>query len=612
MISGGSARALSATVRSSNLLRAQLSFGATWTSEWAFTVALGVVAFRDGGATAVGVVTFARMAPAFVLSPLGSALADRFARDRVLVWSCLIRAVAIAAAAVILADGGSAVGVYALAAIATAAFTVFRPAHTALLPALCMTPLELTSANVVRGLIDSLGTLLGPLVAALLLALGGPAMVFVVTAALALASGALLLGLSYEAAPRPKPLPLRRIVPETVDGFRALVRYRDAGLLIGLALAQTVTRGFLTVFVVVVAIDVLEMGEPGVGLLTAAVGAGAVASSIGAVMFVRGARLAVLEGLGVVLWGLPLTLTGVLPYEPVVLALMCVIGIGNALVDIGLHTLPARFVPDELLARVFGAKESLTAAAVALGSVATPFAIALLGVRGALVVLGLIGPALAVMAWARLQAIDASIAHRDAEVRVLNRVGILRPLPMAAVDDLARHIERADFSAGHVVIHQGEHGDRFYVIADGEADVIRDGRVIGTLEPGEGFGEIALLRDAPRTATVSARTPLRLFMLGRRHFLPAVSGYQSSRDTADLLMRQRLDTFDEAARRLLDHESSEQPGQATSRSPARVSETSAQCQGVAVCFSASHLPTNRLTQTPATTRTQETYVNNNN
>jgi MFS family permease len=566
MISAGSAQALSATVRNSNLRRAQLSFGATWTSEWAFTVALGVVAFRAGGATAVGVVTFARMAPAFFLSPLGSALADRFARDRILVWSCVIRAAAIAAAAGVLAVGGSAVGVYGLAAIATAAFTVFRPAHTALLPALCMTPLELTSANVVRGLIDSLGTLLGPLVAALVLALGSPTTVFVVTAALALVSGALLLGLSYEAAPRAKSLPLRRIVPETLDGFRALARYRDAGLLIGLALAQTVVRGFLTVFVVVVAIDLLAMGESGVGLLTAAVGAGAVACSIAAVMFVGGARLARLEGVGVVLWGVPLALTGVLPYEPVVVALMCVIGIGNALVDIGLHTLPARLVPDELLARVFGAKESLTAAAVALGSVVTPFAIAVLGIRGALVVLGLIAPALVVLAWARLRAIDASISHRDAQVTVLNRVGMLRPLPMPAVDDLARHVEHADVAAGHVVIHQGERGDRFYVIADGEADVIRDGRLIGTLEPGEGFGEIALLRDAPRTATVSARTPLRLFTLDRRHFLPAVNGYQSSRDTADLLMRQRLDTFDHGgAPPLPDHQSSEQLRQARTR-----------------------------------------------
>jgi hypothetical protein len=301
------------------------------------------------------------------------------------------------------------------------------------------------------------------------------------------------------------------------------------------------------VFLVVIPIDLLDMGEPGVGLLTAAVGAGAVASSLGAVMFVPGARLAQLEGLGIVLWGLPLTLSGALPFEPVVVALMCMIGIGNALVDIGLWTLPARLVPDELLARVFGAAEGLTAASVALGCFVTPFAIDLLGVRGALAVLGLIAPALVVLARRRLRAIDASIAHRDEEVNVLKKVGMLRPLPMAAVDDLARHVEHAEFGTGQMIFRQGDHGDRFYVIADGEADVTTDGRLIRTLTPGEGFGEIALLRDTTRTATVSARTPLQVFTLDRRHFLPAVSGYQLSMVQADQLMRERLGTFDPAS-----------------------------------------------------------------
>jgi hypothetical protein len=224
--------------------------------------------------------------------------------------------------------------------------------------------------------------------------------------------------------------------------------------------------------------------------------------------------------------------------------LMCVIGIGNALVDIGLWTLPARLVPDQVLARLFGAAESLTAVSVAVGCFVAPLAITLLGIRGALTVLGLIAPTLVVLAWRRLKAIDASIAHRDKEVEVLKEVGMFRPLPMAAVDNLARHVEQADYAAGQVVFHQGDHGDRFYVIADGEAEVIGDGHVIRTLIPGEGFGEIALLRDTTRTATVSARTALRLFTLDRYHFLPAVSGYQSSLDHADLLIGERLDTFD--------------------------------------------------------------------
>jgi hypothetical protein len=331
--------------------------------------------------------------------------------------------------------GGSTVVVYALAVIATAAFRLFRPAHSALLPGLCNTPFELSSANVVRGLLDSLTTLLGPLAAALLLDLSTPAAVFVTSAGLSLASAVLLLGLSYERPPRARPQPLRRIAHETVEGFRALARYPDAGLLIGLALVQALTQGFLYVFVVVIAFDLLGMGASGVGLLTGAVGAGAVASSLGASTFVTGRRLATLEGIGVMLWGLPLTLSGALPHEPVVLGLMCVIGIGNALVDIGLHTLPARLVPEELLARVFGAKASLTALSIAVGSFVTPLVIDLLGIRGALILLGLAAPVAAALAWRHLYAIDAAIAHRDKEIDVLNDLAMFRPLPMPAIDE---------------------------------------------------------------------------------------------------------------------------------------------------------------------------------
>jgi MFS family permease len=541
-----SGRAFSSTVRNPGLLRAQLAFGAAWTAEAAFTVALGVVAFRDGGAEAVGVVAFVRTAPAALLAPVGTAFADRFRRDRVLVWSCLIRAGATGAAATLLAAGGTKIPVYALAVVATAAFRMFRPAHSALLPGLCSTPLELSSANIVRGLLDSLSTLLGPLAAALLLDLSSAAAVFVTSAALSLTSATLLLRLSYEAPSRGRRQPLRRIVHESVEGFQALARYRDAGLLIGLALVQALTQGFLYVFVVVLALEQLGMGSSGVGLLTAAVGAGAVASSLGASTFVTGRRLATLEGIGVLLWGLPLTLSGALPHQPVVLGLMCVIGIGNALVDIGLHTLPARLVPEELLARVFGAKASLTAFSIAIGSFVTPLAIDLLGIRGALVVLGLVAPAGAALAWPRLRAIDGAITHRDREVEILNRVAMFRPLPMPAVDELATHLDNLTVAAGQQVFHQGDHGDRFYVIEDGEADVIGDDRLIRRLRSGDGFGEIALLHDTVRTATVRARTPVRLYSLDRHHFLSAVTGYESSEDEAQALVLDRLSAFNPA------------------------------------------------------------------
>jgi MFS family permease len=538
-----SARAFSTNARNRDLRRAQLSFGAAWSAEWALTVAIGVVAFRDGGAEAVGIVAFVRMAPAALLSPLASALGDRFRREHVLVWSCVIRAAVTGIAALMLAADGSIIAVYALTAIATAAFTVFRPVHSALLPALSMTPLELTSANVVRGLLDSLSVLLGPLAAALLLGVGSASAVFALVAGLSLWSGLLLLRLSYEPAPRGPLQPLRRIARETVEGFRAFTAYRDAGVLMALCLSQAFTRGCLNVFLVVVALDLLELGEPGVGTLTAAVGAGAVAGSLGASMLVSGRHLAAVMGIGVALWGLPLTLSGAFPYEPAVLPLMCVIGVGNALVDIGVFTLVPRLVPEELLARVFGAFESLIALTVALGSLITPFVIELLGLRGALAFLGLVAPVLVALAWRRLRAIDASIAHRDEEIEVLKRVAMLRPLPMPAIENLADHVGHTALAAGEEVFHQGESGDRFYVIEDGEADVIGDGHFVRTMRAGDGFGEIALLRGTVRTATVRARTTLHLCTLDRSHFLTAVGGYRSSAGAADQVVGERLAAF---------------------------------------------------------------------
>lgn len=536
--------AFSTTARNRSLRRAELSYGAAFTAEWAFTVALSVVAFRDGGTTAVGIVAFARMAPAALLSPLGTALADRSRRDRVLMWSCLLRAAATGAAALLLQAGTAKVTIYALAALATVAFTVFRPAHNALQPALCRTPLELTSANVVRGLLDSISMLIGPLAAALLLNVSSAVAVFVFAAAMSLSSGMLLARLAYETPPRGLPQPLRRLVAETIAGFQGLARYRDARLLFTLALAQTLTRGFLNVFVVVIALTLLHMGGPGVGLLTAAVGAGAVSGSLGVAILVTGRRLAVVEGVGVMLWGLPLALSGAFPYEPAVLVLMGAIGVGNALVDVGLYTLTPRLLPERLLARVFGAFESLISLTVALGSLITPLVIDVLGIRGALVLLGLLAPTLAAFGWRRLRAIDASMAHRDEAVAVLRRVAMLRPLPMPAIDNLAVHVDQLHVDAGQDVFHQGDHGDRFYVIEDGEADVIGDERLIGTLGPGEGFGEIALLREVPRTTTVRARTPLELYALHRRYFAPAVSDYRSSGREAEAVIHDRLEAFD--------------------------------------------------------------------
>ncbi|HET6692444.1 MAG TPA: MFS transporter, partial [Miltoncostaeaceae bacterium] len=186
--------ALGATYRGP-LRRAQISFAAMWAGESAFMIALAVVAFRDGGVTAVGLVTAARMATAALVAPFLATMADRVRRERVLVLIGMVRAVTLAGAAAVTAADGPPAATYGLAIVATVAVTLFRPAHSALLPALAQSPTDLTSANAVRGMLDSLATLGGPLAAAALLALSGPAAVFAVCAAASLVAGLVVVAL---------------------------------------------------------------------------------------------------------------------------------------------------------------------------------------------------------------------------------------------------------------------------------------------------------------------------------------------------------------------------------------------------------------------------------
>src|SRR3954447_9606940 len=191
-----------AIASSETIRRAQLSFGAMWASESAFVVGLAVLAFRDGGVVAVGIVTGVRMAAAALLAPWLATVADRVRRERVLTWVGLVRAATLGSAAVVTAAGGPTTATYGLAVGATVAQTLYRPAPSPLLPVLCTSPQQLTSANAVRGTLDSSAMLGGPAAAAVLLAVSGPAAVFATCAAAALVGGLVVVGLSYDAPPR--------------------------------------------------------------------------------------------------------------------------------------------------------------------------------------------------------------------------------------------------------------------------------------------------------------------------------------------------------------------------------------------------------------------------
>lgn len=540
---GKSVAACAVNLRRPNLRRAQASFGAAWTSEWAATVGIGIVAFRHGGAAAVGLVGMARMVPAAFTAPFAAVIADRVRRESVLLWVGTSRALALGIGAALTAAGGPVPLVYAALVLATVAQTLFRPAHSALLPTLCATPAELTSANVVRGLLDSVATLVGPLLAATLLGVSGPGAVFAAAAALSLLSAASIASVTYEAPPRLSGTAGAAPVRAAVEGFRTIGANRALGLLTGLTALQTLTRGALTVLLVVLPLDVFGSGEAVVGVLTAAVGAGAVLGSLSSALLVGRGGLARWFGVGVALWGAPLIVIGALTHLSVAIVMLAFVGVGNALVDVGVFTLLARLSEDEVLARVFGAFEGVITLAVALGALLASALVGGLGTRAALVAVGAITPAAVLAGWGALRTLDGRVRVRDADVALLQRVPMLRPLPVVAIEHLAGALGRMKLIAGAAVFEQGDDGDDFYVIERGRADVIGDGRFIRTLGPGEGFGEIALLRGCQRTTSVRAATPLVLCVLSRQAFVTAVAGYSPSTVAADRVIDTQLHRF---------------------------------------------------------------------
>jgi MFS family permease len=511
------------------LHRAQISFAAMWAGESAFMVSLAVVAYDEGGVTAVGVVTAARMATAALLAPFLATLADRVRRERVLTCIGVIRGAMLACAAAVTASGGPATATYAFAIVATVAVALYRPAHSALLPALAKSPGDLTRANAVRGMLDSLSILGGPLAAAVLLAASGPATAFAACAAASLLGGLIVVGLPYDVPPRADAV-RRSAGRDVLQGFATIAGDRTLALVTGLGVVQTLTRGCLTVFTVVLAIDLLDTGDPGVGILNAAVGAGGVLGSLFAFTLVRRGGLATWFGIGIALFGAPLVLIGAVPEQAAAIVLLGLVGVGNALIDVGGFTILARMTDEAVLARMFAGFEAILTLGVAVGGLLAPVLIEWLGPRPAFVVVGLLAPLALAASWTTLRRLDGRMRIRDADIEILRAVPMLAVLPAATIEQLGAGLDRAEFAPGRPVFAQGDAGDRFYVVESGRADVVRDGRVVNTLERGAGFGEIALLDDRPRTATVlaSGDEPLCVGVLGRPAFLTAVTGYPMS------------------------------------------------------------------------------------
>ncbi|HEY8775554.1 MAG TPA: MFS transporter [Gaiellaceae bacterium] len=522
-----------------SLRRVELAAAGSETGKWLYILALSIYAYDHGGATAVGIVALIRTVPAAIGAPFTALLGDRYRRDHVMLGASLARVVAVGATAALAASGASTLLVYLLAGVVTLTSTAFRPAQAAALPSLARTPDELTAANVASSTISTLSSFLGPAVGGLLFAVTSTEVVFLTTAGVFLWSALLVSRVKLEKPSAASPS-REGIAHGAVAGFRLILGDSNLRVLMSLYTVQAFIGGAFNVFVVVVALDLLDLGNSGVGLLNAGFGIGGFLGAAVSLALLARRRLAADFMLGMFLWGVPLVLIGLWPNLGAALVLLGLVGIGETLVEVAGPTLLQRSVPDALLARVFGALESLLVTMIGLGGLTAPLVIHLLGIRRGLVLSGILLPAFAALFWRRLRAIDREHAPPERELDLLHGVPFFARLPESTLEQLASRLERIRVPAGHDVFRQGDPGDRFYVIAEGEVEVVIDGRSTGTLEPGEHFGEIALLRDIPRTAGVRARSDVELYALGRDDFIAAVTGHAPSLDAADAVIAVRL------------------------------------------------------------------------
>ena len=328
---------------------------------------------------------------------------------------------------------------------------------------------------------------------------------------------------------------------EFTAGFVTLAHEPGLRVLVLLLAAQTLVAGALNVLIVVSALQLLDLGEQGVGFLNSAVGIGGLVGALVAAALI-GRRLTSNFLVGILLWGIPIALIGLVPEPVPALIFLAVVGIGNTLVDVSAFTLLQRAVPDDVLARVFGAVQGIWVGTIGIGAIAAPLLIAALDVRGALIVTGAMLPILAIVLRRRLLSLD-EVPILERELELLRGIEIFKPLPPPVLESLARALAPVSVEAGREIFRQGELGDRFYIVAEGEVEIVADGRVVRITGPGGYFGEIALLRDVPRTATVRAKTEVELRALERDDFIAAVTGHAASADAADSVVAARLSSL---------------------------------------------------------------------
>jgi MFS family permease len=488
-------------------------------------VVLLVVVFARDGIVAAGLLGAVRMVPAVLSGMLAGASIERFRGERVLLAVGLTRAAGAALCVLVIAAGGPTLLLFLLAAIVAGAGAIVRPAQATLMPAVARSPGELVAANMAWSTGEGLGGMVGPFVAGVFVAAGRPELGALAAAVAFLASALSVARLRFEqehdatggAGAAAGGIRL-------LDGLRAWRRRRVVGWTMLGVFAQVMTRALMTPLLVVAAIELLLMGEAGVGLLNSALGLGGLVGAVFAVTLTRTDRLIRTQCVALAYWGTPIAVIAMVPSPAVALAALVVVGVANAVYDVALFTIMQRGTANDERAPVFSVFEGLAGLATVTGSVLAPALLAAFGIRGALAVTGAILPIVALVVYARTSRADRVTVVDEPKLRLLREVQVFAELPLTAFERLVDGLEPLAFEPGQALMREGEPGDRFVVVESGEVEVSAGGTLMHRLGPGAGVGEIALLRRSPRTATVTALTPVTAYAIAGSCFVAAVSG----------------------------------------------------------------------------------------
>lgn len=510
-------------------------------ANWSFAIALAVYGFEAHGVAGVGLVALIRLLPGALFSPFAGLIADRRSRREVLVVAAAGMAVVLAGAALAAGLDASTNLVFAFPALYALALAAYAPAEAALFPVLARTPQELSASNVNHAAMENAGFIVAAIASGFLLTATSPGTVFAVAAVVTAAVAALLLAVRRDSRPRYEDdeETIAGVAGELTRGARGLRAHPGLRLASLTLIVLLLFEGLADVILVSMALELLHLEEGSVGFLNAAWGIGAlVGGACLALLLDRGHLVIAIAG-GSLAIGVATVVPGIWPAEVTAYLAWFGIGIGFTFVEVAAKTLMHRLGDDETMGRLVSALEAGRLAAMALGSLAAIFLVEALHPDGALIALGALMPVFVFLCWTRLRAYEVGAPVAEAQYQLLRGNSIFAPLPIATVERLSHDLVPLDIGAGEEVIVQGELGDRFYLIESGQVEVFEHGEFRRNEGPGESFGEIALLHDVPRTATVRTTTECRLQVLEREQFLRAVGGHGRSRQLAHSLSEER-------------------------------------------------------------------------